>query len=1353
MAGDPINTSTGNKYLQEDDYLGSRWLAFRRFYNSHPSVASAAMGAHWRHSFDRTLELSNGGVDSNSIPLPPNTAVLRRPDGKQEVFSKLTGQWIAASIFPDVLVERDNAQGIATGYTVLIAASHHFETYDAAGALQSITDETGIGIALAYSNILTAPAIAPKPGLLLTVTDPTGRQLALTYDSSARVHQVTLPDSGTLVYAYDAVGNLASVQYPGSKTRQYTYNESTLTGGASLPNAMTGIVDEVGVRYENTTFDGTGRATSSSFAGNVGNTHITYNADSTSTVQYPLGITSKMTFSTIQGLVKVASADQACSPQCGQPWKTRLYDANGYPSSYTDFNGHITTKTFDATGLLTQNVEGSGTTDRRTTNITWDTALRNPLTQTTKDAQGNIVLKEAWTYNALGEAVARCEMDPAIPAAASYVCAAAGVAPQGVRRWTYSYCTAVDTTSCPIVGLLLSVDGPRTDVTDVTTYSYYMADSATARHGDLKTVTDALGHVTTYLSYDGAGRVAVVKDANGVFTNFAYTPRGWLASRTIRTTSDNSPSSTDSTTLITYKDFGSVASVTDPEGVVTSLTYDGAHRLTDVTDNQGAHVHYTLDAAGNKIKEETFDATSTVRRSLSRNFNTLGRLTAVVDGLSHTVLNAALSDSYDANGNLVHTADALGIERKRSYDALDRLVGTLDNYNGTDATTRNAQSISTFDALGRVVGVSDPSGLNTTYDVDALGNTDALHSPDSGTTTYVYDAAGNRIQATDARGIARTLSYDALNRVATVSYPDATQNATYHFDESNAVTGCPSSFPVGRLTRIVESSVSTVFCYDGRGNITRKLQTVGSATDTTTYAYTLGNRLAGIGYPSGNQASYGRDVNGRIQSVTLTPVGGSASIVASAVSYLPFGPVASYTLGNGQTVTRTYDANYRATDVTSPALNLHFAFDAMGDVTALGDAPGASPAVETYSYDPLYHLTGVTGASSEAYTYNASGDRLSKTGGISATGAYTYQTGSHRLASVGSAARTNDANGNTTGNVVAGEAIGLGYNDRNRMTVVQRGDQTVGTYVYNALGQRNSKVSTFPQSASVRYAYDEDGRLIGEYGASDRDYVWIDKLPIAVSDAATSSNLVAYVHVDAQGTPRAVVSATGSTLWKWSYAGNPFGEQQPTAIEYTLNLRFPGQYFDAESGLSDNAYRNYEPSIGRYVQSDPSGLQGGRNTFSYVSGNPLRHVDRFGLQEDDASEESKAERDALQAQFAPFIGPNQVPQSGYQEDLQDGECRSQGFRGSNGSPLNNAPFQPLRNDPATINGTNYSAHALDQMENRGYTPSVIENAIRTGEQYPTRDGTTGFYDPINNVRVIVNSTTGKVVTTIPGAPR
>jgi len=69
-----------------------------------------------------------------------------------------------------------------------------------------------------------------------------------------------------------------------------------------------------------------------------------------------------------------------------------------------------------------------------------------------------------------------------------------------------------------------------------------------------------------------------------------------------------------------------------------------------------------------------------------------------------------------------------------------------------------------------------------------------------------------------------------------------------------------------------------------------------------------------------------------------------------------------------------------------------------------------------------------------------------------------------------------------------------------------------------------------------------------------------------------------------------------------------------------------------------------------------------------------------------------------------------------------------------------------------VNGTQYSGHAFDQMQNRGFVPSVVDNTIQNGLPFPTRAGTTGYYDPVNNVRVITNSHTGRIVTVIPGEP-
>ena len=786
-------------------------------------------------------------------------------------------------------------------------------------------------------------------------------------------------------------------------------------------------------------------------------------------------------------------------------------------------------------------------------------------------------------------------------------------------------------------GLVSSVDGPRTDVNDVTQLTY---DTS----GRLATVTDALGHVTSYDTYDMYGNPGRSNDPNGVVSVMTYTPEGWPLTVTRDSTG------TPSTTTLTYDAIGNITQSKDADGVTTTYTYDDAGRVTDITDAVGTRIHYTLDAAGNRLKEETFDSSNALKRTVSRTYNTLSQLLTVADALNRTILNYNYSDGYDAAGNPSHSSDAAGIQRKRGYDALHRLISTIDNYNGTDAATKNTQSVSSYDASDHLEGVGDPDGLNTIYSYNGLDDLKSVQSPDTGTTSYVYDAAGNAIQRTDAKGVTSTITYDALNRRKTLSYTDSSLNVAYFYDEPNTTTGCTTSYPIGKLTRIVESAVTTTYCYDARGNVVQKHQTQGTQTDAIGYSYSLAGRLASTLTPSGTSVQYIRDAAGRISGVTVLPpgvTGAGAGNVVTNITYLPFGPITSYTLGSGQVVTRTYDANYAVTDVVSPALNLHFARDAMGNVTALGGSSGANPATEAYSYDPLYRLTSVStpsGTAIEAYTYSKAGDRLSKTGSGLATGAYNYQTNTHWLTSIGNSARTYDANGNITGSAVGGEALGYGYNGRNRLTVVQRNGQTVATYAYNAAGLRISKNASFPLPIAERFTYDEGSQLVGEYGTSNRDYVWLGNMPVAVVDVSGTTSTVNYIHADGLNTPRAITDSSGKVLWQWGLQGNPFGEQSPTSTTgYVFNLRFPGQYYDAESPLANNIHRDYEAATGRYQESDPQGLNGGQwSTYLYSKGSPLSWVDPDGRQvapgDDGSRPESQEYWDMKAAYNARLIG-------------------------------------------------------------------------------------------------------------------
>jgi RHS repeat-associated protein len=1131
---------------------------------------------------------------------------------------------VSDSDISDTLTENDDTQGNLDGYTLFVGALRHYETYSTSGALLSVIDDNGQGITLTYSTSSTSANIAPKAGLLLTVTDAKGRQLNFQYSTSGYLYRVTLPDGGTLTYSQDTSGNLAAVQYPDGTTRQYVYNESTLTGGNNLPNAMTGVVDEAGIRYESTTYglqylNGAQTvqgpiATASTFAGGVGTIQTVLGAaNGSATVTYPLGLTSTLTFGMANGRAYEASTSAACAPQCGKhSWQNITYDSNGNPSTFTDFRGYVTSTLYDTNGLLDQEVAASGTTNQVTTTTQWNTSLRLPVSRVVVNASGTTIQSTQWAYSTAGQLLARCEIDPTNTAASAYGCGSTGSVPAGVRRWTYTYCASVDGVQCPLVGLLLTATGPRTDVSQTATYGYYLSSSAVGcgtpgaacyQAGDLHTITDALGHVTTIASYDADGHITRITDPNGDNVDFTYNARGWITLRV----------QNGAAIAFTYTPYGAVQSVTDADGVTTTYTYDAAHRLTKITDALGNYIQYTLDAAGNKTGEQIYDASGALHESLTRTFNTLGQLTTMVDGLGQKVFDASARGNYDANANLVKSADGFGIQRQRNYDGLNRLVETIDNYNGSDPSTFNTTLQYTYDGLGHVTQFTDPASLSTSHSYDGLGNATNQSSPDTGATTRTFDAAGNTLTTTDADGITTTYTYDALNRPLNVSYPDATQNIAYRYDEANSVTGCSQSYPVGHLTRMVEHTVSTVYCYDIQGRLTEKHQTIVNVRkDSIAYAYTAAGRLSTVLYPTGTLVSYNRDGDGRIQAISVTPWHSSAHTVVSAVTYEPFGPVNAYALGNGQTVTRTFDDNYRVTDVTSPAFNLHVALDAMGDIVALGNAAGANPATETYSYDPLYRLTQISDANGnalESVSYLAAGDRESKDGSGLATGGYAYSPGSHQLTYTGSDPRTADADGNTTAITEAGIVYGFGYNDRERLIIAQRAGVTVGSYTYNAKSERVAKTG---DGISTRFVYNEQGQLVGEYGAAIRDYIWLGDIPVANLDTTSSGRSFTYVVADQLDTPRAITDSSGATVWQWPYQSNAWGEAAVVSSGYQYNLRFPGQYYDAETGLYYNINRYYDPTTGRYIQSDPLGVLAGPSTYSYVANNPLEDKDPSG---------------------------------------------------------------------------------------------------------------------------------------------
>jgi RHS repeat-associated protein len=192
------------------------------------------------------------------------------------------------------------------------------------------------------------------------------------------------------------------------------------------------------------------------------------------------------------------------------------------------------------------------------------------------------------------------------------------------------------------------------------------------------------------------------------------------------------------------------------------------------------------------------------------------------------------------------------------------------------------------------------------------------------------------------------------------------------------------------------------------------------------------------------------------------------------------------------------------------------------------------------------------------------------------------------------------------------------YSDAGRLISSTAGGVTT-VYVYNAQGQRVKKSNP---GITRYFFYDEAGHLVGEYDATGtlvQETVWMGDIPVATLRSNGVGGVeVFHVHTDHLNTPRAVSRAySGAVVWRWD--SDPFGtdasNEDPDGdlTTFAYDLRFPGQHFDVESGLSYNYFRDYDSAVGRYVQSDPIALGGGFNTYAYSEGSPILFADPLGL--------------------------------------------------------------------------------------------------------------------------------------------
>ncbi len=890
-------------------------------------------------------------------------------------------------------------------------------------------------------------------------------------------------------------------------------------------------------------------------------------------------------------LVRIDGIETATVPA---ETKTFGYTTNLYMEAFTtstDARGLVATLTPDTLGRPIKIVNATGTDEEQVTDIIWHPQFDKP-TRVTVDKQATIPaqgLETNLSYETNGALNSVSEKDLST----------------GEVRTT----TIVNDGE----GRVLAVNGPLAPPTgpdDVVDFAY---DAA----GNLASVENAIGHSVTYPEYDAVGRPLAVYDANNVRTEFTYDALGRVTQVRMR---DPAGATGDAVTSFGYDGEGRVISMTAPDTAALSLQYDPAGRLERISAPTGDYIAFEYDAMSNVTAQKVWSADGQLSFSLTQTYDSIGRALSMAVGD-----NAPATFSYDKNGNTTAVRTPLNQETVAAFDGLNRLY--------TESAPAEGTQQYTYGKLDALTKFTDGKGVETTFNRNAFGEVTSEISPDRGTSTYAYDLAGNVVSGTDGRG--QTVAYrrDVLGRLTAMEpVGHADENVQYGYD-----TG---GFGIGRLSSVTDMTGSASFGYDFQGNVTAKTTVVGPFQAATSYGYDRAGRITSITYPSGRIVYYDRDVEGRVLRVrTRAEANAPELILADNIAYQPYGGIKQTDLGNGTRITQSWSTDGRISNrslqtiATSQHLSkLDYAYDANGNFTSVTDSVTAAKS-RSFEYDSADRVTRVLGGggfSREDYTYDTNGNRLRVERRVLAGDAqptefedYTIAPATNRLSRIDGTGITRvftqDARGNLIGEQRAnGPQIAVDYDAYGRLkSYAEVGTLTI-TMAYNGLSERVREVRVDANGTDTRhFVYDNDGRLLGEYGATLSDikaeHIWLlpeladgglfggddgqgGWAPLAVATpTGTGGTQIAWVYGDHLGVPLLATDAGGNPLALSGFAVQGFPGQRRT---------LPDLYY--------NRYRDYDPTTGRYIQADPIGLTGGPSPYSYAMNNPLRYTDPTG---------------------------------------------------------------------------------------------------------------------------------------------
>jgi YD repeat-containing protein len=618
-AGNPVSPGSGAKVETATDYTGAgaHPLSFERKYNSLASATPDALTNGWSHNYAKRViaySMPNTAVAGTNIDL----ALVTSSMDKRRTFRKQpNGTWAPDTGQRDSLTELKDANGVRTGWQHKRFEDDAIENYSATGVLQSIKERNGWTTTLTYSDAATpvanylkgstsVPTPAAMPGLLISVKNHFGRELKFTYEAvsisgavQARLKELLPPGavSGSgaglaqspIVYGYEEAASLGSGVALKGQLTSVTWQDGTLKRyhyeNTSLPNHLTGITDEAGVRVGTYAYNGSGQAISSEKAGGAEKLTFHYSGDGRTHVTDYTGPNNSATTRTYSiqvknGVARPTAVTAPC-PTCGSTQQSTLYGdgttanggagANGQPIKTVAHDGTVTFYTYDAKGRETEKATFPSSFATSTTKPALASATTVISTQwhgtfnlPTKRAEPNRIT--AYTYNATtGNLTGQSETQTSDATGAAKF-------------------TAVQTPNTPVKSTGWSYNSQQLPSTIVEREMAWGASAAveigrwTLTHnakGDPTKINNVTNSKTVSLtSYDLAGRLLQSADENQVIVKFGYNVRG-LSTSLIYGSQLSS---------LEYTQFGAIKKFKLGSGYQMEYIYDASQNIVSTTE-------------------------------------------------------------------------------------------------------------------------------------------------------------------------------------------------------------------------------------------------------------------------------------------------------------------------------------------------------------------------------------------------------------------------------------------------------------------------------------------------------------------------------------------------------------------------------------------------------------------------------------------------------------------------------------------------------------------------------------------------------------------------------------------------